>query len=139
MDYSFPIWCLLMSYRDYIRKFKILLEEAEKDFINGCYNKTVSSLWFSIEALIRAILIRTQGWVPERTGKLISVFGVFLKRKFPSEIYLIKDLSRLYVHRSNVDHGRKVYDKKTVQSLYIRAKNIISKLRNIAQRLNVQI
>ena len=128
-----------MSYSRYIRKFRILLDEAEKDFLNSCYNKTVSALWFAIENLLRAILIHAKGWVPERSGKLISVFYNFLGMKIPEKTYLIKLINSLYMHRKNADHRSNIYNAEKVREIYNKSKELIPELLNIAKLCNMDI
>jgi len=128
-----------MSYQKFIRKFKILLEEAEKDFKNDCYNKTVSCLWFSIEALLRAILIFEKGWCPERPGKLISLFYSFLKKKIPNKLSLIPLINSLYAHRRNADHSGKIYTKEETERIYQKSKFLIKELILISKSIGLPI
>lgn len=63
-----------MRYKIYLEKYRILRSEAEQDLSLGMYNKAVSGFWFSIEALLRYLLIRSGKTPPERAGPLISKF-----------------------------------------------------------------
>jgi len=137
-EYSSLTWCLLMSHKGYLRKSKVLLKETEIDFNNGCYNKTISALWFSIEAFIKAILLFNKRWIPSKTGKLISVFSVFIQENFPRKMHLIKEISRLYAHRNNVDHSSRIYDPNTVKNLYNKAKLVLLELEEISRKSNMQ-
>ena len=61
-----------MKFKSYLDKHFIFKKEAILDLQNGAYNKAVSAFWFSIEALLRALLIGEGKTPPDRPGKLIS-------------------------------------------------------------------
>ena len=63
-----------------IQKSVILLNEALKDREIGCYNKSVSALWFSIENIIKAILLKNRGSYPSRVGSLINLIAREIKK-----------------------------------------------------------
>jgi len=100
-----------MSYEIYLRKFKIFYEEALKDLKIGAYNKTVSALWFSIEALLRGLLLKNNKNPPERSGKLINVATEILFHDVKDATRLSRLLTSLYYRRREIDHRKKIADK----------------------------
>jgi len=100
-----------MSYEIYLRKFRIFYEEALKDLKIGAYNKTVSALWFSIEALLRGLLLKNNKNPPERSGKLINVATEILFHDVKDATRLSRLLTSLYYRRREIDHRKKIADK----------------------------
>ena len=125
-----------MKFRSYLDKHLILRKEAMVDLNNGAYNKAVSALWFSLEALFRALLIREGRTPPDRLGKLIS----YTIKSFFSHIDNLERFARivntLYTMRTQVDHrdkiATKVYAEKAL-NLYREALEIITKVYRITQ------
>ena len=126
-----------MSYDKYYKKFLVLLEEAEKDFANKCYNKAVSALWFSVESLLKGIVLRINGWIPEEPGKLISLFAKILEKRFPSKAHLMKQIHKLYIHRVRADHRADIYEAEIARKIYFDARRLINELMIIAKNLGI--
>jgi len=61
----------MKEYELLLKKSQVFLSEAIKDKEIGCYNKCVSSLWFAIENILKAILLKRKGSYSKRVGKLI--------------------------------------------------------------------
>ncbi len=117
-----------MSWRDYLRKAEILLDEAEKDLTFGCFNKAVSAYWFAIEALIRSILLKHRRRIYEREGRLISEFRKFLLEVKPEYVVLINDINSIYAMRKIADHKSKIIEKERAKKISTKAKYIFSRL-----------
>ena len=97
-----------MSYEIYLEKFKIFYKEALEDLKIGAYNKTVSALWFSIEALLRGLLLKNSKNPPERSGKLINVATEILFHDAKDAARLSRLLTSLYYRRREIDHRKKI-------------------------------
>jgi len=119
-----------MSSEFYIKKYLILQREALVDIEASAYNKAVSALWFSMEALLRGLLLSENKTSPERAGKLINLAVNTIFRDLEDSTRLSRLLSSLYYRRREVDHRKKIADKNHVlDSLakYREALEIISK------------
>ena len=118
-----------MSYKIYLKKYVIFQREALIDIKFGAYNKAVSALWFSLEALLRGLLIKEGKAVPERAGKLINTAINTIFDEIKDKTRLSRLLTSIYFRRREVDHRRKIADKKyALETLekYKEALNIIS-------------
>ena len=93
-----------MRYQQYLKKAKILIDEAEKDLSIGCFNKSVSASWFAVEALLRAIVLFKRKPMPERPNKLISQIHRMIHTDYPHLKYLVPKICSLYEHRKRADH-----------------------------------
>ena len=114
----------------YLRKFKIFYEEALRDLDIEAYNKAISTLWFSIEALLRGLLLKVNKTPPERAGKLINVAIEVLFRDIEDIFHLSRILNSLYYRRKEIDHRKKIADKADAEKAlqkYMKATSIISK------------
>ncbi len=99
-----------MRYEHYLKKARVMLNEAEKDLGNGCYNKAVSASWFAVEALLRAIVLRKGKPVPERPNRLISLIHRIIRLEHPDKKHLIPIISSLYEKRKRADHREVILD-----------------------------
>ena len=99
-------------------KYRVLRREALVDLKHEAYTKAVSAFWFSIEALLRALLIGEGKTPPERPGKLISfsIRTIFSNMKNPE--HLARLLNTLYTMRTLVDHRDKIADKDFAEKAY---------------------
>ena len=86
--------------------------EALADIEAGAYNKAVSALWFSMEALIRGLLLGENKTPPERAGRLISLATNTMFRDLENPTRLSRLLLSLYHRRRDVDHRKKIADKR---------------------------
>ncbi len=100
-----------MSHEAYFRKFRIFREEALKDIEIGAYNKAVSALWFSVEALLRGLLLKMGKNPPERSGKLINISMGILFQDVENATHLSRLLTSLHYQRREVDHRKRIADK----------------------------
>jgi len=118
-----------MSYKIYLKKAKILLKEAEIDLKNACYNKVVSALWFSMELLMRGLLLKRRKIPPEKAGKLIHVFvnECFLSDKTKAEVASL--LTSLYSRRKDVDHKKKIADENFAYITYEIYQKVLLKIK----------
>ena len=101
----------MSEYELLLKKSQILLTEAIKDEKIGCYNKCISSLWFAIENLLKAIILRRKGSYPKKIGKLIAIMVQEIKSLNGDKI-IIKYLRELYSDRKDIDHGLLIISKK---------------------------
>lgn len=120
-----------MKFESYLKKAKILLEEARKDLINGCYNKAVSASWFAVENLLRALLLRGGKIPPERPNKLISIIHKMLYEKYPDKRYLIPEISSLYEKRKRADHRDTFFDHSQADRAFSQAIEIFKGIEEI--------
>lgn len=97
-----------MKFRSYLEKHFILEKEATIDIENGAYNKAVSALWFSLESLLRALLIGEGKTPPEKPGKLISYSIQILFSNIDNPENLARIINSLYNMRTQVDHKDKI-------------------------------
>ena len=93
------------KYEEYIEKAIVLMKEANADFRLGNSNKAVSALWFSIEMLLKAMLLWVKEPIPAKTGAVISKF-VKIATKFGINSRIQTDLNALYIARMDADHRR---------------------------------
>ena len=118
-----------MKFDVYLKKHKILRAEAEKDLSMGLYNKAISGFWFSLEALMRYLLTKSGKISPERAGPLISKFVNIVIGDLRRKRALRDILNRIYARRREVDHRRKLADKRYAEDtykLYMKALEIIN-------------
>ena len=109
--------------------------EAEKDLSMGLYNKAVSGPWFSLEALLRYLLLKSGKIPPERAGPLISAFINEVIHDPENERTLRDVLNSIYACRREIDHRRKLADKKYAEEVYrdyLKALDIICKETSIS-------
>jgi len=119
-----------MRFSIYLEKHKILRLEAEEDLSMGLFNKATSAFWFSLEALLRYLLIKSGKSPPERAGPLISMFVKEVIRDPSNRQHLRNLLNSIYARRREVDHRRKLADKRYAEKVYDhykKALDIISK------------
>jgi len=96
-----------MKYEKYLRKLEVMFLELLKDIEQKCYNKAISSFWFTVELLLRLIIFKVKGATFERSGKLINVMNKYvIKPFFPDLADVINKLNRLYIYRRNADHAQ---------------------------------
>jgi len=114
-----------MNYRVYLKKYEVLRKEAERDLSLGMYNKAVSGFWFSIEALLRYLIMKSGKTPPERAGPLISKFINELIYKLDAKKKLRELLNGLYIKRREVDHRRKIADEAYAVRAYSKYREII--------------
>ena len=96
-----------MKLAAFVKKANILLQEAIKDSSMGCHNKAVSTFWFSIEQLLRAITYFYKRVTYEKPGKLISMFSTLPCGKNKK---IVTALNTLYNLRRLVDHTTGIID-----------------------------
>ncbi len=110
----------------YLNKFRILRHEALVDLNTGCYNKAVSALWFSLEALLKALIIKEKKTPPEKSGKLIGLAIRYLFHDISDPAMLSRLLISLHYRRLEIDHRRRISDKEYAEkSLEIYNKAIV--------------
>ena len=120
-----------MKFESYLKKAKILLEEARKDLISGCYNKAVSASWFAVENLLRAFLLRRGKVPPERPNKLISIIHKMLYEEYPDKRHLIPEISSLYEKRKRADHRDTFFDYSQADKAFRQAMKIFESIEEI--------
>lgn len=114
----------------YIKKYLILQKEALADINIGAYNKAVSALWFSMEFVLRGLLLSERKTPPERAGKLISLAFRTIFRDLENSLRLSRLLLSLYCRRREIDHRKKIADREyalDTLAKYREALRIISK------------
>ncbi len=74
--------------------------EAEKDIENGCYNKAVSALYFSLRMVSEDLLLALHAPIPKRDDKLANSIGNIGFKK------VSQALRRLYDLRKKADYSR---------------------------------
>jgi len=116
-----------MSYRDYLKKFETFMYEIRMDKSMGCYNKMISSMWFSIEALLKSILLASGRNPPEKAGRMISIFANLY---FRGNRDLLKNLNKLYAMRKEIDHRKKIADKAYGEKAYKIFMDIMDKIKS---------
>ena len=120
-----------MRYQQYLKKAKILIDEAEKDLSIGCFNKSVSASWFAVEALLRAIVLFKRKPMPERPNKLISQIHRMIHTDYPHLKYLVPKICSLYEHRKRADHHEITFDSAQAAKIFKRSKRIFQELLQI--------
>ena len=115
-----------MSHEVYISKFKIFYIEALRDIRLGVFNKAISALWFSLEALLRGLLLKENKTPPERSGKLISIAVNLLFNDVEEVFHLSRLLTALYFRRREIDHRKKIADKSHAEDSLKKYRRIIS-------------
>lgn len=119
-----------MSFKIYLRKYLIFQREALLDIKYRAYNKAVSALWFSLEALLRGLLLKEGKPTPERAGKLINVAMNTIFKGISKSARLSSLLTSIYFRRREIDHRKKIADEKyALETLekYKEALDIISR------------
>ena len=84
-----------------------------------------SGFWFSIEALLRYLIIKAGKTPTERPSPLISRFISEVVHQLGAKKKLRDLLNSLYARRRVVDHRKKVADKAYAMEAYNRFKEII--------------
>ncbi len=97
-----------MRLTAFVEKAYILLQEAIKDVSMECYNKAVSTFWFSIEQLLRAIVYFYKRITYERSGKLISAFSSL---PYGKDTEVLTAINTLYNLRILADHTTKIINR----------------------------
>jgi len=119
---------MCVRYRRYLEKSKALLGEAERDFQAGCYNKTVSAAWFTVETLLRAIVLYKGRPMPEQPSKLMSIIHRIILEEYPHVKHLIPMMSSLYEKRKRADHRETLFNRDHARRALEQAKHIYSEL-----------
>ena len=117
--------------KKFIEKSRVLLIEAEKDFENECYNKTVSASWFALETFIRGILLIYGKPVPERTGALIAKIQKLIKERTTFSLEFLTKLHVIYEKRKRADHREKIFQREEAEKTLTEAKEIYRKLNRL--------
>lgn len=117
----------MSDYELFLRKSRVLLSEALEDFKIKCFNKCTSALWFSIEGLLKAIILQLKGSYPRRIGNLINIISKELQNRNFDKI-IIKYIREIYNDRKNADHGILLIDEKRCKENLKKGKRVISSL-----------
>ena len=121
-----------MSANIFFKKAFLFLESAEKDFSIGLYLKVISSCWFSLEMLIRGILITRFGGAPRKEGALLLRFSDLLKRlNIANWKSIISQLKLIYIMRVQVDHQNLIPDEKQAKDTLVKTRKLFKKLINL--------
>ncbi len=105
-----------------LEKSKLLLEEAEKDIENGCFNKAVSASYFA-SRMILEIFFRDLGIVfSKKDDKMINILASLGLRKEAS------DLRVLFEMRKEADHRAYVFSEKEARYAFNTSKIIHDKI-----------
>ncbi len=107
--------------RRYIRKGKILLQEARKDLEIGNYNKCVSAAYFAVEAFANALFLikkqKTRGY----RGR-IALVRSFIGDKYAEMMEVLHDM------RSDADHRDKLMTRSDAEYAIKTAEELINAL-----------
>ncbi len=121
-----------MSANIFFKKAFLFLESAEKDFSIGLYLKVISSCWFSLEMLIRGILITRFGGAPRKEGALLSRFSDLLKKlNIMDWKSIISQLKLIYIMRIQVDHQNLIPDEKQANDILVTTRKLFKRLINL--------
>ena len=105
----------------YIRKGRVLLEEARKDLEIGNYNKCVSAAYFAVEAFANALFLikkqKTRGY----RGR-ISLVKSFIGEKYAEMMEVLHDM------RSDADHRDKLMTRSDAEHAIRIAEKLINAL-----------
>ncbi len=94
----------MSEYSFLLMKASVLLSEAVRDKEIKCYNKSVSALWFAIENILKAILLRKKGSYPRKVGVMIARIAELIDSVHGGKI-IVRYVRELYNDRKNVDHS----------------------------------
>ncbi len=106
----------------FLRKSEILYEQAVRDAELGMYEKAVSAFYFSVEAAVSALSLRTQGSVPRGYRTRLA----FLAR-VDEELAL--DFDRMHLMRVRADHWDDLMGEGDARRQRELADTILSRLR----------
>ncbi len=95
------------------------MKEAEEDFKIGCYNKAVSSSYFSVRMLTELYL---KGLKTRKDDKLANALGRMLGDDFRREFMF------LFERRKEADHRDKIFSREEAEDVLRRAKKIFYRL-----------
>ena len=121
-----------MSANIFFKKAFLFLESAEKDFSIGLYLKVISSCWFSLEMLIRGILITRFGGALRKEGALLSRFSDLLKKlNIVDWKSIISQLKLIYIMRIQVDHQNLIPDEKQAKGILVTTRKLFKRIINL--------
>ncbi len=104
-----------------VNKALRLLKEAEEDLRIGCYDKAVSSAYFSVRMLVELYL---RGVKTRKDDKLANALG----RKLGD--HYRKELMFLFEMRKEADHRDKIFSREEADEILRRARRIFYFLLN---------
>jgi len=111
----------------YVRKAEELFREAKKDLDIGCFNKAVSTFYFSIESLANAILFKYGQRVRGFRGR-INTIAILVSKK------VAKDMLYLYELRVLADHKEDLMSKEMAYGAFKIAEKLYSELKRFLER-----
>ncbi|MCD6244989.1 MAG: HEPN domain-containing protein [Candidatus Korarchaeota archaeon] len=107
-----------------VNKALRLLKEAEEDLRIGCYDKAVSSAYFSVRMMAELYLKDTK---TRKDDKLANALG----RKLGDEVR--KEFLFLFEMRKEADHRDKIFSQSEADKILRRAKRIFNVLLDLLQ------
>jgi uncharacterized protein (UPF0332 family) len=110
-------------------KTDTLINEAEVDLKERCFNKAVSASYFAVRMEIEVLANKLRLTVPRRDDKLINIL------KYLGMDELAEEAFYLYQRRKDADYGEIEIDEATATYCLNIAKKIIEKLREFLDSL----
>ncbi len=105
-----------------MNKVRILFQEAKEDLRISCYNKCISSAYFSCRMMAEIFLRRTVEHIPRRDDKLANLLrNQKLRRE--ADILLF-----LYDMRKKADYGDEILGKEDAEKSLIAAESFLKSI-----------
>jgi HEPN domain. len=112
-----------------MRKFEVLLKEANDDLERGNLNKAVSALYFAVRKRLECILLILRYEVPRRDDKLANVLK-YLGYSEESKIFI-----ELYELRKKADYSEEVISSEEAKKALEYSTRILKILEKLEERV----
>jgi uncharacterized protein (UPF0332 family) len=112
-----------------MRKFEVLLKEANDDLERGNLNKAVSALYFAVRKRLECILLILRYEVPRRDDKLANVLK-YLGYSEESRIFI-----KLYELRKKADYSEEVISSEEAKKALEYSTRILKILEKLEERV----
>jgi len=103
-----------------------------KDKEIGCYNKAISALWFSIENLIKALMLKVKGSYSNKVGTLLNFFSNFVKNS-NINLDVVESVREIYLARMHIDHKLLIMDKTRCEVIFNKAEDVLRALEKMLE------
>jgi uncharacterized protein (UPF0332 family) len=108
-----------------MNKTYALINEAEIDLRNRCFNKAVSASYFAVRKEIELLATKLKSFIPRRDDKLINILKYLGKSELSEEVLY------LYEKRKDADYSETEIDEETAYNCLNIAKRLIGEIRKL--------